>query len=214
MARPSLAVVRIVERTDRRRDPHAAFFVEHRVVNVVLALPDRLAAPVRRWLRHRGGSWRRIRIADRQLDRAGDVLYWIEDRQVVGAELQRAVKGTVRVDRRVAAIRRDDVVQVRLRIDPIPPRDAGVALGARRTGRHRRQLAAADAIGPARELRENPLAAELVQRAGHLRTRLARLNAALPGGHSRRELAELALDLARGFVAELMAGQAAAGFQA
>ena len=36
-----------------RGEPHAALFVEHRVVHVVLARPDHFVAPVRRRLRHR-----------------------------------------------------------------------------------------------------------------------------------------------------------------
>ena len=45
MGRSGLAVVRVVERPDRRGDPHAALFVEHRVVDVVLARPDRPRCP-------------------------------------------------------------------------------------------------------------------------------------------------------------------------
>ena len=40
-SRSGLAVIRVVEGPDRRRDPYAPLFVEHRVVDVVLALPDR-----------------------------------------------------------------------------------------------------------------------------------------------------------------------------
>ena len=73
----------------------------------------------------------------------------IDHRHVVGARLERAVDRPVRVHGRIALVARDLVVQVRLRIGPVPHRDDDVALAALRARRRRgRQLAAGDAIGP------------------------------------------------------------------
>ena len=86
---------------------------------------------------------RRVRIADRQRHLADRVLHRIEHRQVVGAQLERAVDRAVGVDRRVAPVGRDHVVQVRLRVGPVPLRDDDVALDALRPRRRRRHFAAA-----------------------------------------------------------------------
>ena len=214
MRRPGLAVVRVVERAHRRRDPDASLLVQHRVVHVVLALPDRLAAPVRRRMRHRRRCRRCVGIAHCQFDGTRHVLHRVEHRQVVGAQLERAVERAVGIDRRVAAIGRDDVVQIDFRVRPVPHRHDDVALGALRARRRRRKLAGVDAVGPIGELFQHAVLAELVQRAAHLRAGLARLHAAIPRGDGRRELAQLPRNLARRFVAELMARQAAARLQA
>ena len=65
----------------------------------------------------------------------------IEDGHVVRTQLERTVEQTFRVHRRIAAIGRDNVVQVRLGIGPVPPGDDDVALEALRPRRGRRQLA-------------------------------------------------------------------------
>ena len=135
MRRSRLAERRIVGRTHGRRDPHASLLVEHRVVDVVLARPERVVAPVRR---RRAGRRTRRRLASfgsrtvsgTRLDR---VVHRIEHGEIVGAQLERAVDQAVRVERRVAPVGRDVVVQVRLRIGPVPLGDDDVALDALRT---------------------------------------------------------------------------------
>ena len=151
---PSLQKAGIVGRPHRRRDPHAALLVEHRVVDVVLAGPDRLVAPVRRGRGHLRRCRRRVRIAHVS-GTFPAVAVRIEHRHVVGAQLERAVERPVGVHRRIAAIGRDHVVQVRLRIGPVPHRDDDVALDALRPRRRRRKLAGLDAVGPVGEHRES-----------------------------------------------------------
>ena len=180
VARALLAEVRVLERPHRRGDPHAAALVEHRVVDVVLAGPDDVAAPVRRRLHHRRRRRRRVRIADGQRHLADRVAHRIEHRQVVGAQLEGAVDQAVGVERRIAPIGRDRVVQVGLRVGPVPLGDDDVALEALRPRRRGRHFARGDAIGPVREQRERAIAAELSEAADHLRARLPGLQAPLP----------------------------------
>ena len=59
--------------------------------------------------------------------------------------------GPFGIHRRIAAIGRDDVVQIGLGIGPVPHRDDDVALDALRTRRRRRKLAGRDAIRPVGE---------------------------------------------------------------
>ena len=59
-------------------------------------------------------------IADRQRYLAHRVPDRIEHRQVVGAQLERAIHRPVGVDGRIAPVGRDHVVQVGLRIRPVP----------------------------------------------------------------------------------------------
>ena len=213
MARSFLAVGRIVTRPHGGGNPHAALLVEHRVVNVVLARPEHLAVPVRRRLQHHRTRRRRLRIAHRQLDLARHVFHGIQNGEVVVAELERAVDGTVRVDRRIAPIGRDDVVQVGLRIGPVPLSNDDVALDALRPWRRRRDLARRDAIGPVREQRERTLRAELVHPVEHLRSGLSGLYSPLPRRRRRIEVTEPRRQLAGRLVAQLMAGRTTAGLQ-
>ena len=62
--------------------------VEHRVVDVVVAVPRRLAAEVQRRRRHLLRRHRRRRIAHGQRHAADRVVHGIEHRQVVGAQLE------------------------------------------------------------------------------------------------------------------------------
>ena len=198
-------------RPHRGGEPQAALLVEHRVVDVVLAGPDRFVAPVGRRRGHLRRGRRRIGIANGQRNLADGVGLRIEHRHVVGAQLERAIERAVGVQRRVAAIGRHHVVQVRLRIGPVPHRDHDVALDALRTRRRRRHLAAVDAIGPVGEQQQRALAAEVVEAVDHLAAGLARREPPLPRVRQRREGAELLGNLARALGAELMARRAAAG---
>ena len=85
----------------------------------------------------------------------GGVLFRIEDRHHVGAVLGASRTLAVGIDRRVAPIRGDQVVQVMLVVEPIPGRDDDVALDALRPRRLRMgQLALGDAVRPVREVAE------------------------------------------------------------
>src|SRR4026209_2233344 len=67
MIRSLFAVIRVIWGAYRGREPDARLFVEHRVVDVVLARPDRLTAPIGRWLNHQRRGWRRVRIPHGEL---------------------------------------------------------------------------------------------------------------------------------------------------
>ena len=162
MARSLLAEIGVLRRTHGGRDPDAALLVEHRVVDVVLAGPDHFLAPVRRRRGHLRRRRRRVRIANRQLDLSRLVAVGIEHRQVVGAQFERAVDRPVRVERGIAAIGRDDIVEVGLRIGPVPHRDDDVALEALRARRRRRHLSlgACDRSSPRRSRARAPARAD------------------------------------------------------
>ena len=138
---PALQNAGIVRRPHRRRDPHAALLVEHRIVDVVAAGPDRLRCPSTATAAACRGDVRGV-FGSRTVSCTRLVVWCTGSStgQVVGAELERPVDQTVGVHRRVAAVGRHLVVQVRLRIGPVPLRDDDVALDALRPRRRRRQL--------------------------------------------------------------------------
>ena len=96
---------------------------------------------------------RHARIGDRHLEVRHLVGLRIEDRHLVGRIFRRAVERTVGVDRRLAPVRRDQVVQILVGRRPVPGGDDEIALDAR--GPRRlvlRQLALGDAVGPVAEI--------------------------------------------------------------
>ena len=214
MRRSLFAEIRIRRRSHGGRDPHAPLFVEHRIVDIVLAGPDGLVAPVRRRRRHLRRRGRRARIAHGQLHLADRVADRIENGQVVGAELQRSVDEAVGVERGIPSVGRDLVVEIRLGVSPVPLRDDDVALESLRSRRRRRQLAFGDAIGPVGEHRQCAIFTHRVQTTGHLRAGLSRLNAPLPRFGGRVERAELFRDLTRPLGAKLVTRGAAARLHA
>src|SRR2546430_11343691 len=82
-------------------------------------------------------------------------------RSVVGAQFERAVDRAVGVERGVAAIGRDLVMQVRLRIGPVPFGNDHVALDALWAGRGGRDGTGGHPIGPVGEHRKRALGADL-----------------------------------------------------
>src|SRR5262249_56567101 len=108
------------------------------------------------------------------------------------------------------AVGRDSVVQVRVRIRPVPLREDDVALDARRALRRGWHLARRDTIGPVGEHRERALLPHRVEAACHLLSRLAGLDAAIPCVDAAVERAQLFGDFARALRPELMARRAAA----
>ena len=209
VARALLAHVRVVRRAHGGGDPHAAPVVEHRVVDVVPARPQDLVAPIGRGLRHlRVGRDGSVRIADGQWDLARRIVGRVQDGQVVGAQLQRAVDQAVRVESGFAPVGRDLVVEVDVRIGPIPFSDDHVALDALRPGRRGRHLAGGDAVGPVREHRIGA-SPELVGAGHHVAACLSRQDPPLPRGLRRLDRVERLGDLPRRLVSELMTGPAA-----
>ena len=187
MARPRLAEVRIVRRTNPRGDPDAPRLVEHRVVHVRPAGPDRLGAPVRRWTRNlRRRRGRRARVADRHRNSGDGMRLRVEHGQVIGARLEHTVERTVGVDGGIAAVGRDQVVQVGLRVGPVPHGDDDVPLDALRPGRRGRNLARRDPVGPVGEHPQRARA-HLLHRTRHGPSGLARLQPLFPRLHGRFE---------------------------
>ena len=211
VVRPVQAHRRVVGAAHPRGEPDAAGLIEHRVVDVGLAVPDRLVPPVGRGRQRRARRDRRVGVAHRHRHLGGGVGHRIEHRHVVRARLERAVDRAVGVDRRVALVGGDLVVQVGLRIGPVPLRHDDAALHPLRPARRLRgQFAGQDAVGPVGEHLERAAAPHPVQPVRHRAAGLTRLDAPVPGRDHRVELAQLGRDLARRQVAEGMAGGAAA----
>ena len=212
-----LAPGRVVHAAHRCGDPHPALLVEHGVVVVGAGVPELLVAPVGRRLQRldaggvsRPERLRHARIRDRHLEERHLAGLRIQDRHVVGCVFGRAVKRPVRIDGRVATVRRDQVMQVVLFGGPLPGADDEVALDPLRPRRlGLRQLALGDAIGPLAVVLERRAAEIPRQLVSHLLTGLAGLNAAHPGFFSRLELAERRRDCAGRQLAQLMTADAA-----
>ena len=157
--------------------------VEHRVVHVELAVPDALFAPVRRRCHYRVVvRRRRVGIARRAPEGRVGIRDRVEDRQVVRAELGRAVDFAVGVDGRITSVRRRQIVQITFLGGPVPYGRDDVSLEPLRTRRCLfRHLASGDAIGPVGEILERHTGQLLRQRADHLLARLTGLHAPDPG---------------------------------
>ena len=210
MTRPFLAESWVVGHANSGGEPHAAALVEHRVVHVVAAGPDHFRAPVRRRRRHLRRRARRFRIANRQRNLALGVPHGIEHRHVVRTQLECAVDRTIGVDRRIAAIGGDHVMQVDGGIRPIPHRDDDVALDTLRTRRgDLRNRAGRNPVGPLGKHLERALAAHAVEPVDHVAARLTGLNAAIPRVHGAGKRPQLLRDFAGGLVAKLMTRPAA-----
>ena len=186
MTRSPSAVVGRRRRTDSRRHPDAPLAVDHRIVHVGPAGPDRLRCPstatAASALRRPD---RRVRIARPHVHAARRVANRIEHGNVIRAQLGSAVDRTVGVDRRIAPVGRDLVVHVDLRVGPVPLRDDDVPLRALRARRRGRQLAGRDAIRPVGEHGERPRRAKHGELPRHVAAGLARLDAAHPRVSSR-----------------------------
>ena len=124
MLRAFLAEGRIVRRADSRGEPHPSLVVEHRVVHGGLAIPQPFLAPKQRGRINRIflRAWR-LRIAHRHFHLGGRIADGIEDRNHIRAIFGRAVKLAVGVDRRIALIGGDLVMEVSLGVAPIPDAD-------------------------------------------------------------------------------------------
>ncbi len=182
MIRSRLAPCRRLGLTDARRGPHATLLIHREAVDRRLAVPDHFVAPVRRRRqRRRIRGARRLRIANRQLHLARRVVRRIDDGQVIAALFERSVDGAVGVHGRIPLVARDVVMQIDLRIGPVPHRDDDVPLLALRTRRSgSRQLSVGNPVGPVRVHRQRALAANLVEAGAHPRRRPGRLESGDP----------------------------------
>ena len=215
MIRASLADVGIGRRTNAGREPHPCLLIQHQAVRDGLRVPELLVAPIRRCREHRvvdrrGG----LLIAHRQLDRGRGVLDRIEDRDEVGRVLGRPVERAVAIDRGIALVGGDLVVQVGLGARPVPHRDDDIALGALRTLRlDGWGLAVGDARGPVGQGLQAPLGAEPLDGLDHVLAGLAGLDAPGPSLIVRAEAAECLRQSARGLAADGVAVEAAVGLE-
>ena len=207
---PCFAERGIVARTNSSGEPQASAFVEHRIVDRRMAVPDSFIAPNWRGL-HRLRLSRRVRIAIWNLHLTDGVVHGIEHGQVVAALLGRSVDQTVGVDVRIALVGGDFVVQIGFWIGPIPLGDHDISLDAlwprRRLGR---QFALRDPGGPVAKLLGGSLRTELSQAADHSRAGLSGLHAAHPGLRGI-EVAEHCGNRPRISIAELVARFTAVG---
>ena len=173
--------------TDARRDPHAALAIHREAVGVRPAGPDRFGAPVRRGLRRRRVCFAGcLRIANLQLHLAGAIARGIHNGHVIGACLERSIDRSVRVHGWIPFVGCDLVVEINLRVGPIPHGDDDVPLPALRPGRSNGgQFAGRHAIGPVRIHRQHPLPPGLGEPCAHAAARLSRLDPPIPRRHRR-----------------------------
>ena len=177
--RSLLAVGGVLGTAIRRRHPDAPLAVEHRVVVVDFVVPDPPVAPV--WRRHqrvercgmaRTEGQRRV-FAHRRAEGRPGVVLRVEHGDLVRRVLGRAVERAVGVDRRVAAVARDEIVQVLVLVVPVSERDHYVSLDALRPrGCGQRQLAILDTVCPVGEVL-NGKRTERRQLSHHLLARLS-----------------------------------------
>src|SRR3984893_3836925 len=196
--------------TDSSGDPQTSAFIEHRIMNRRMAVPDGLIAPNWRGL-HRLGLSRRVWVAIWNLHLTDGVVRGIEYGQVVAALLGRSVDQTIGVNVGIALIRGDFVVQIGFWIGPVPLGDHDISLEAlwprRRLGR---QLALRNPSGPVAKLLGGSLRTELSQAAQHSRGGLSGLHAVHPGGRGV-QVAEHCGNRPRISIAELVARFTAVG---
>ena len=171
------------------------------------APPEQLIAPVVRRLELRLREARRDVVGivqphrDRQLD--GAVRDRVDHCQAAVSR-RHTVDRPAAVDRRIALVGRDLVVDEGAVLPPVPQRNDQVPLDAARPGRARRGLARRDPGGPVGEHLERALPAEPVHRAAHRVAALAGLDPMVPRRDGRVEVVEVLHD-ARRRVAKLMA---------
>src|SRR5713226_8163993 len=105
MARPLLAEGRIVTGADSGGDPHSSFFIEHRIVDVGLTVPDRFVPPIWRRRSHFivAARWS-FRIVNRHLQLTCRGAHWVENRQIIYAELSRSIDEAVGVEHRIPLV--------------------------------------------------------------------------------------------------------------
>ena len=170
------AEVRILRGAHRRREPQPAFPIKHRVVIVDPRIPDLFVAPIgrrRHRLLHRrmagAERFRHLRIAHRGREARHLVGVGIENRENVSRVFRRANEQAITVHRRVAAVRRDQVMQVFLRVAPFPGSDHDIAFDPLRPRWLRgRKFALGHPVGPVAEIFERH-AAELAGKRVHHR---------------------------------------------
>src|SRR2546427_461092 len=128
MVRALFAEVRICRRTNPRGEPNPTFLVHHRVMVAGLAVPDRLLAPIGRGAHRRVLRGWRLRIAYRVFHFHCGVALRVEDWNEIRALLGGPVELAVSVDRGLAPIGRNLIVEVGRRPAPVPQGEHDIAL--------------------------------------------------------------------------------------
>src|SRR5690606_26618383 len=93
------AECRILGAADARRVPHSTELIEHLIMRIRTTVPDALVVPVWGGLQGQGlRGRRRVRVADGRVKARRGVGDGVEDRELVGGKLRRAVDPAVAVD--------------------------------------------------------------------------------------------------------------------
>ena len=129
----------------------------------------------------------------------------IEHRQMIAGIFRRAVERPVRIDRGIALVGRNQIVEILLLVAPIPGRHDNVAFDALRPRRlGERQFALGNAIGPVAEIFERNAAKLAGQRIDHQCRGLSGLHAPDPGLFAALEFAKRARNRSRRELTKLM----------
>ena len=130
MVRTFLAERRVIHAAHGGGEPEPALLVEHGVVVVGARVPQFFARPNRPTApsASRAGMsgtqrFRHLGSAHRHLEERHFVRLRIEDRHVVGGIFRRAVQRAVGIDRRIAPVRRNQIVQIFVGRRPLPRSD-------------------------------------------------------------------------------------------
>ena len=127
----------------------------------------------------------------------------IEDRHEIRAVLCRSVNFSVGVDRRIAPIGRDGIVEIGRRVAPVPQRDNDVAFDTLRTfGLREGQLTGGNTVGPVGEQSQRDVGIEPSNVACHECTRTPGLKTPRPRIHRLVEHTEFLRDSAHSFCTE------------
>ena len=141
------------------------------------------------------------------------VMFRVKHRHEIRAQLRRAVNRPVGIDRRIALVGGNLVVEISLGIAPIPYVNDDVALHALGPRRLQlRQFASGDAVRPITVESQGALRIDSVNSIQHRCHGLTGNDAPLPCIGGRLEFTQLFGDRARRFISELVAGIAAIGF--
>ena len=141
---------------------------------------------------------RHLRIANGRVEHSGRVLDGIEDGNVIGAVLRRPIKRAISVDRGIALVAGNQVVQVVLFVHPVAQGYDDVALDPLRPLRlGMRQLAFRNTVGPIRQVLDGKRT-HAGQLAHHKLGGLSRLHAARPSLFGISEVSQCRLNCPRG----------------
>ena len=152
MARPFFAERWIVTRANPGGDPDSSLFIKHGIVDVGLAVPNGFISPIRRRRRRLivAARWR-LRVTDWHADSVRCGAHWVEDRQIVNAKFCGAVNCSVGVQCGIALVGGNFIVQIGLRVCPVPLGNDHVSFGTLRSRGHGRQLSGRNPVGPISE---------------------------------------------------------------